>query len=74
MYKDKDKIENTNKYIYNEEKKVNVDLILINNIKNDGIYEFNLSSRKPSLIPVLKYKGFDEIKSNTTNVIKYFEN
>lgn len=48
--------------------------MLMNNIKNNNIYEFGLSSREPFLVLVLDYKISHITQSNPKNLMEHFGN
>lgn len=52
------------------QKKINTDLMLINNIENNSLYKYILSSRELTPILILDHEGFDETQSNATNLIQ----
>lgn len=51
------------------QKKIDTDLIVIENIKNNNIYKLNLSLNEPTSIFYFKCKNLDEIKSSKINGI-----
>lgn len=73
-HKEEDNIWDESQDDYDEQEQTNANLMLMDNIEYDSAYEFNLSSREPSLVPALDREGFDGTQSSAIEPIDKFPN